>query len=400
MAGKGFFDLIPPPHSAAGLSLADLMRYNSDPSYGAFGGGLGELSKALNDLLPPPKGSLANAFLLESLNNKPNGYGLNPTTPANPDAYFNALAGFGAFQTPAPATPPQWIAVADRFKTFNSNLVPTEAQLQDRRRQAAGVVECLNRAFYNHRSGTENSFIVGSWGKQTAIHPRSDLDLYFVLPNEVYHRFQAYSGNRQSSLLQHVKGFLAAKYPATEISGDRQVVVVEFERQKIEVVPAFALPAARRYLICDTTQGGRYKETAPWDQQLETNIADMANGKNVRPLARMLKAWRYNCNVPIKSFQLDLMAMDYLKQSRWRESGWLYYDFIIRDFFKFMPTCANKIAILAGTKEQVPVGDAWVTYAQTAYGRACNACDYEQKNMVVTAGTEWQKIFGSAVSLQ
>lgn len=404
MAGKGFLlgDMFaPPPQPTAETTLAELMRRDS-LGLGAIPDGIGDMGNKLFDRLPPSDPLLPTAFGLGPLSDSLHGFRLNPNATDNSNAYLKALAGLGAFNTVAPATATtlQWIGVADRFKTFHSNLAPTVAQLQERHRKAAGVVECLNRAFYRRGSGTDNSFFVGSWGKQTAIYPWSDVDLYFVLPSEVYHRFQDYTGNRQSSLLQLVKGFLAAKYPTSDISGDRQVVVVEFERQKIEVVPAFALPTARRYLICDTNKGGRYKETAPWDQQVEINIVDIANGNNVRPLARMLKAWRHICNVPIKSFQLDLMAMDFLRQSPWQLNGWFYYDFIIRDFFKFMPSCANKFAVLAGTKEQVAVGDAWVSYARTAYATACNACNYEQKNMLVTAGMEWRKIFGSAVPLQ
>ncbi|MDN7177804.1 hypothetical protein M0D69_07175 [Caballeronia sp. SEWSISQ10-4 2] len=44
--------------------------------------------------------------------------------------------------------------------------------------------------------------------------------MYFLLPDELYYRFQAYTWNRQSALLQEVKARLAQTYPNTDMSGD------------------------------------------------------------------------------------------------------------------------------------------------------------------------------------
>ena len=84
-----------------------------------------------------------------------------------------------------------------------------------------GIVSCLNRRYYGSYSETDKSFFIGSWGKNTAIRPPRDVDLYFLLPVEVYRRFEVHLWNRQSALLQEVKGILAAKYPVTDMSGGR-----------------------------------------------------------------------------------------------------------------------------------------------------------------------------------
>lgn len=49
------------------------------------------------------------------------------------------------------------------------------------------------------------------------------------------------------------------------------------------------------------------------------------------------------------------------------------------------------------TNELIFLGDAWRSRAKTAYYRAEKACGYEQTNLVVTAGYEWQKIFGQQI---
>ena len=100
---------------------------------------------------------------------------------------------------------PKWIAVRQRFEQFHRNLSLTALQQQDADTKRAGVVGCLNRRYYGTSSITDNSFVVGSWGKGTAIRPPRDIDLYFLLPVNVHSRFQVYFGNRQSALLQEVK---------------------------------------------------------------------------------------------------------------------------------------------------------------------------------------------------
>lgn len=160
-------------------------------------------------------------------------------------------------------TLPQWIAVRQRFEQLHRNLALTQNQQQDALTKYTGVVSCLNRNYYGTSSSTDNNFMVGSWGKATAIRPPRDVDLYFVLPPEVYYRFQGNLWNRQSALLQEVKTALSRTYHDTDMSGDGQVVVVRFGSYAVEVVPAFLLQSGQ-YWICDTHNGGTYKESDPY----------------------------------------------------------------------------------------------------------------------------------------
>jgi Second Messenger Oligonucleotide or Dinucleotide Synthetase domain len=126
----------------------------------------------------------------------------------------------------------------------------------------------------------------GSWGKDTAIRPPRDVDVYFLLPVAVYNRFQTYAWARQSALLQEVEAKLAITCPNTDMSGDGQVVVVNFGSYSVEVVPAFLLVQGG-YWICDTNNGGTYKKTDPWAEVNQLEAADNANARNLRPQRRL-----------------------------------------------------------------------------------------------------------------
>lgn len=316
---------------------------------------------------------------------------LTPTLqrPTTPNSLFNSLLA-------SDCAPPMWIAVRQRFTQFDVNLELTSAQRQDGLTKRNGVVSSLNRHYYDSLSTTDNSFFIGSWSKGTATRPPRDVDMYFVLPVSVYHRFQSYLGNPQSSLLQEVKTVLAATYPDTDMRGDGQVILVRFETYNVEVVPAFLLESGR-YWICDTHNGGSYKQTDPWAEVRHIDSTDQTNNRNLRPLIRMLKAWQRNCSVPLKSFQIELLAADFLPASPWHLHDFFYFDWITRDFFAYLYHRANTFITVPGTFERIYLGNEWQSRALTAYDRAVKACDYEKINLVEAAGEEWQKIFGQQI---
>ena len=258
-------------------------------------------------------------------------------------------------------------------------------------------MSCLNRAYYGTNSDTDNSFFVGSWAKDTAVRPPRDVDVYFLLPVAAYNRFQGHIWNRQSALLQEVKDALALTYPNTGMSGDGQVVIVNFGSYNVEVVPAFALTTQGRYWICDTHDGGSYEQSSPWEEVAQLETSDNANARNLRPVIRMLKAWQAWCSVPIKSFHLELLASEFIVQSPWRLHDWFFFDWIMRDFFAFLYYRANGRVFVPGTFEAIPLGNAWQSRALSAYQRAVRACDFERDNRVADAGDEWQKIFGTDI---
>ncbi|MBK9160389.1 MAG: nucleotidyltransferase [Nitrosomonadales bacterium] len=308
-----------------------------------------------------------------------------------------SLGALGLLNPLAVSAALPWVAVSQRFEQFHSNLGLTPTQQLDGYTKYAGVVSCLNRAYYGTSSESDNSFFVGSWGKNTTIRPPRDIDVYFLLPAAVYHRFQNYTYNRQSALLQEVKNQLSLTYTNTDMSGDGQVVVVNFGSYCVEVVPAFALATEGRYWICDTHNGGLYKETAPWSEMGHLETADMTNAGNLRPLIRMLKAWQAYCSVPIKSFHLELLAAEFIAQSPWRLNSWFYFDWIIRDFFYFIYHRANGVVLVPGTFEIMSLGNDWQSRVESAYRRALKACSYEYDNRIIEAGDEWQKIFGTDI---
>ena len=132
---------------------------------------------------------------------------------------------------------------------------------EEMEKSAKSIAKKLDSVYYNEDGDdTSHLYIVGSVGRQTAIKGNSDLDILFDLPVDIYKKFDAYESKGQSSLLQEVKGYLKERYPKTDISGDGQVVVIEFNHYTVELVPGFKQPD-NRFKYPDTHDGGSWKYT-------------------------------------------------------------------------------------------------------------------------------------------
>lgn len=291
-------------------------------------------------------------------------------------------------------TPPGWMLVGPRFSAFIQRLGITEQQAADGTRKQTGVRAALNRWYYGHGEATQNSLLIGSWAKALRVAPPRDIDVLFCMPVDIFHRYEARAGNRQSQLLQEVRSALSQTYPQTAIRGDGQVVVVPFVTMPVEVIPAFRLHTGQ-YLIADANGGGSYRTTDPSAELSVLEASDRATFGATRRLIRMAKQWQRHAHAPIKSFMLERLAVAFLET--WQHATAGYEDWMVRDFFEFMLRYVGGSVQMPGTGEWVSIGDAWASRARTALATAQRACQYEAVNADRRAGAEWRSLFGSAI---
>lgn len=294
------------------------------------------------------------------------------------------------------AEPPKWQYVTRRFTRFLDNITITEAQLTDGTTKHYGVRSCLNSWYYGYASDEENSLLIGSWGKETRVRPSRDVDVLFLLPIAVYHRFQDRSGNRQSHLLQEVKEVLGKTYSQTAIRGDGQVVVVPFNTTPIEVSPGFRMQDGS-ILVCDANGGGRYVISTAEAEAADIGTSDLLYGGSTRHLARMFKQWQRHCNVPIKSFWIERLAVQFMATYQYARENVFYYDWFCRDFLAYLLTQSNDAIIMPGTYDVIWIGDDWVHKAKSAHNDAIRACEHERDSNDILAGLYWQDIFGTVI---
>jgi hypothetical protein len=287
------------------------------------------------------------------------------------------------------------MSTSSRFDSFLRNIKITASDLEDAQRKVSGVAGKLHSHYNGTTYDASTRMLIGSYGKQTQVRPPRDVDILFLMPLEQYQRFDSYQGNGQSALLQSVKSILSTRYPSTDVRGDGQVVVVPFsDGHTVEVLPAWRT-TDKKFRVPNTHDGGSWNDV---DHNAEiANVAnsDRANNGNTRNLIQMMKIWQAYCSVPIKSLVLELRAVNFMSTWEHREKGTTYYDWMVRDFLTELIKMANFTSQIPGIEEKCHYGDAWVTKAESALGRALKACQYESDNMETDATLEWRKIFGA-----
>jgi hypothetical protein len=289
-----------------------------------------------------------------------------------------------------------WNYVIAHFETFLNELELLSTTRSDGESKANRVARSLFSAYFPDQTFDSRCYaIVGSYGKGTAARPRSDIDIIFVLPDEDFARINALEGNKQSQLLQEVKYSLLDTFPNTDIRGDGPVVKVPFSSYYFEVAPVFRLRDNKGFLTAHTKNGGSWQYTNPAAEIKWLRDVDAATTAKASHLVKMLKAWKRECNVEMKSICLETAAIYFVQQWYWRLQTIYYYDWMVRDFFaSLLQFTIQGWARPAGINEQIPLGDCWQSKCQSAYNRAVKACEYERNDQDDLAVLEWQKIFG------
>ena len=198
------------------------------------------------------------------------------------------------------------------------------------------ITKKLNKKYYGTGSEVAHAYIVGSVGRGTAAVGESDVDMIFELPWKEYERFSVYADNGQSALLQEVKEEILGRYPRTDLKGDGQVVVIDFDLFRVELVPAFLRPDGS-YLHPDTNHGGSWKSTYP---RLEQRAVWEMQERSLRYfgfLCNVLRVWRGAQKVAIGGFLIDTLVYDYFSQGmRIFEPNKTYFFVLLKDVLEYI----------------------------------------------------------------
>ncbi len=279
------------------------------------------------------------------------------------------------------------MTVAEMFEQFLNNLaIDNKEQISDR----YGEITCaLNKAFRDTDSKTANSLQVGSYGRGTAIKGVSDLDMLYLMPTSSWDK---YKDGRQSALLQDVKNAIKDRYSRTDMWGDGQVVVVSFGNQEIEVVPSFEQEDGS-FKYPNTNNGGSWPTTKPRSEISAILEMDREKNNNLRRLCKMARAWKNKHGVVMGGLLIDTLAYNFLKSTTdYDNKSYLYYDYMARDYFKYLSELPDQDYYLApGSNQRVAVKKKFHKKARKAYELCLKAIEAEGQE---GAHKKWKKVFG------
>jgi len=290
------------------------------------------------------------------------------------------------------------MGLADWFLDFCSNLTIKDGGTISARYK--NITKRLNADFWTTASDTAHSLYVGSYGRNTAIQGFSDLDMIFQLPYSEYERYNNYSGNGQSALLQAVKKSIEKTYSTTSIRGDGQVILVPFnDCITFEVVPAF-INKDGSFTYPDANNGGRWRVTNPKPEIAAIRSRNSATNGNLVQLCRMARAWKRKWDVPIGGLLIDTLAYQFIENWEYRDKSYLYYDYMSRGFFKWMSNQdRNKEYWKAPGSGQYVYGKGLFQYkAKRCYNISLEAIEHETADpkREWSAKQKWREIYGTS----
>ena len=190
-----------------------------------------------------------------------------------------------------------------KFDRFRQNIELTNIQ-----RQSIISSHTYLRSQLQQLDYVSDSFLTGSYKKNTMIRPPSDVDIFVLID-------YGYDEITPNTVLGNLRRDLLASYPNSTVRQDKPCVVLGFTHCKFELTPAILVP---NFIFNDyyiLLQGGNtwlYVESPRLLEERLTNANQSLNGMLV-PLIKMMKACkRHNNLTDKKSFEMEEIAIAYL----------------------------------------------------------------------------------------
>lgn len=288
------------------------------------------------------------------------------------------------------------ISVSNDFTSFCNNLRLSDSVVENIRTRYHAITKRINQDFWNSDSDTNHSLYVGSYGRGTCIYT-SDVDIIIELPWSYYTKYDNYSGNGQSALLQEMRSSLLKTYSSSAISADGQVVDINFyDGVKFEIVPAFKFSDDSGYCYPDTNYGGSWKHMNPKAEIDAFNIRNTLSNKNLKRLCRMIRSWNSKHSVLMSGILIDTTAYRFIQDYQYADKSYTYYDWMSRDYFKYLIDNAQQTYWLKpGSNERVYKIYSFEREAKEAYDKCLEAIDYYSKEYTYSWHQTWREIYGN-----
>jgi hypothetical protein len=200
---------------------------------------------------------------------------------------------------------------------INKIILETSAAISYSQNQISDISTTSNnlRDIVKNQSDFNESFLGGSYKRNTMVKNISDVDLYFQYTGV---------GNPQSAL-DRLKSCLIKTYPSTPIKQDKPSIFVDFNKIPFNITPyrkdIYGISIPDAYLL-------------NWQRinfgELEAAITSLRT-KNPKfiDLIKVLKLWNRNYNRGLKNFDIEKRVISNFINSYTQEniSGWMWTFF-------------------------------------------------------------------------
>lgn len=265
---------------------------------------------------------------------------------------------------------------------------------QPERLQASYYQSLVRERLEQTLGGFQTSFLTGSYARHTAIAPLKDIDIFIVIDRERRPDLVEGEPRRCINAVRAAAADALERMHKRPIS-QRRSIGLDFVSAdlKIELVPAFQTGRPEVFQIADRSSS-RWILSAPQVHEYLSTAANKQSGGILKPVIKMIKAWKNLNRLPIKSFHLELMCYGALptEPRSLSEAVRLTFEHLARSILTPCPDPAR-----IGDDIDIDMADQERARMTVEFERcsklAGDALRYEVSNPV-WAHNRWKRIFG------
>jgi hypothetical protein len=204
--------------------------------------------------------------------------------------------------------------LGEGFRQFLDTLVPTGSELSLVEELRDSVRDCLEGRFRLYAF-----FLSGAFLNDTNLPEYSSLDYFASIDYDGMSDDSSFFLNMVGETLaeQFSNARVAVRFPAVELSFGADVLGAEGDRV-LKVIPAKLIGRTeggyRLYEVADDTGG--WMKASPDAHSAYIAEVDANLGGELKPLIRLVKAWKYFRDVDISSYYLELRCATYAAGER------------------------------------------------------------------------------------
>lgn len=202
----------------------------------------------------------------------------------------------------------RWEMTAEEFLV---NLVrkwePTERQKQE----VSASQQHLRNLLHESRLPVIDSYLSGSYSRDTALRPIDDVDIIFVVDPSHWSFWPALYRPQPNEVLESFARAIRRRYTLSSVYGQRRSVNLRLSDLDVDVVPALSSNDHATAIYVPDSRTGAWILSNPQEHaRLATHVNQSCDGR-LKPLVKLLKLW--NSQLPsttqVKSFLLETMAI-------------------------------------------------------------------------------------------
>lgn len=194
----------------------------------------------------------------------------------------------------------------NKFKVFKSNIELTDTQKKQIQSSHAYLRTLIERQNY-----VSNTFLTGSYKKNTMIRPIDDVDLFVVVNN-------GYTvSSSPQTVLNQLKKDLKVSFPKTSIKQNKPCIIVDFNHCKFEITPTITNLWGSYEIPLDSYSWKSVDDPRILENKLSVKNSQLNN--RLIPLIKMMKKCARHCNIDSTSYLLEELALNLYQVNSYRD---------------------------------------------------------------------------------